>query len=139
MTSEEKQLLIKDLCARLPYGVKVHIEHDVFYDERDPYDRTLSTRTIDDFTRSDKLEVNPYLRPMSSLTAEERAELNERYGIVDIDKEVIDFGEFPSKNTPMYFPKLMSLHTWFIKNHIDIHGLIPQGLALAAPEGMYGD
>ena len=62
MTQEEKELLLKDLCGRLLYGVKAYIEHDTFYDEIEPYDGMVDTNTINDLLRNEKLEVRPYLR-----------------------------------------------------------------------------
>ena len=44
MKQEEKDLLIKDLCSRLPYGVVVYVEHDWFEDEVPPYDCELNVK-----------------------------------------------------------------------------------------------
>ena len=74
MTQEEKELLFKDLCARLPYKPKVHIEHDVFYDEREPYDTELNLSVL--YNRCAGMEIKPYLRPMSSMTDEEEGRYN---------------------------------------------------------------
>ena len=132
MTIEEKDLLLKDLCTRLPYGVKAHIEHDVFYDERDPYDCTLSTRTIDDFIRSDKLEVKPYLRPMSSMTEEECIELSHLF------PSETDVWKYIKTPVPLHIANPEQFD-FFHKKHLDWRGLIPKGLALEAPNGMYKD
>ena len=123
MTQEEKQLLLKDLCARLPYGVKVHIEHDTFYDEREPYNSTLSTRIINDFIRFDKLEVKPYLRPMSSMTEEE-----ETWATASYDYNKLTYGM--DYAITAYVDYLYSIH-------IDCHNLIPKCLALVSPKDMY--
>lgn len=69
MTQEEKQLLIKDLCARLPYGTKVS------YNGKD---EILSTLHIFDMThiKEEYVNIKPYLRPLESMTEEE---INEYY------------------------------------------------------------
>ena len=116
MTQEDKELLLKDLCARLPYGVKVktnrgpeiieglapfcHNEVKISLN----FDWSLS---ISDFT--------PYLRPMSSMTEDEKKELFQLMGN-GTDIKRIDF---------------------YISHHFDYRGLIEKGLALEAPEGMY--
>ena len=76
MTQEEKELLLKDLCARLPYGVI--IKH------KDEHGRSIGARLvgyngdwfnyyIDDLCFHLKIyEFKPYLRPMSSMTDEEK-------------------------------------------------------------------
>ena len=116
MTQEDKELLKKDLYARLPYKVKVHIEHDVFYDEREPYDTELDLSVLSDWFPG--MEIKPYLRPMSSMTEEER----EEYIIVwDLRKP--------------YMPT--EAMDWLNEHHFDYRGLIPMGLALEAKEGMY--
>lgn len=79
MTQEDKELLLKDLCARLPYTVKVQVEYDA--------EEFGETTEIDEISMIDKYgeevllynaseyfsigEIKPYLRPMSSMTNEE--------------------------------------------------------------------
>ena len=108
MTQEEKQLLLKDLCARLPYGVMMKVTHDGV-----EYDIKFNTELLDVF--SDFADAfKPYLRPMSSMTEDEEDELNSaRMG---------NWGEDVD---------------WLNANHFDYRGLIEKGLALEAPEGMY--
>ena len=113
MTQEDKELLIKDLCARLPYKPKVHIEHDVFYDEIDPYDTELNLVVLSN--RCTGMEIKPYLRPMSSMTEEEKDEYD-RLVMCNVSWVVDD---------------------WLNSHHFDYRGLIDKGLALEAPEGMY--
>ena len=78
MTLEEKQLLLKDICARLPYGIKVLGP----WEKDGPcklsaIDLTSSrqVRIFEDWFKIE--EVKPYLRPMSSMTEEEREEFQE--------------------------------------------------------------
>ena len=115
MTKEEETLLLKDLCARLPYpGLKVHVVGDWFYDEKAPYDTELGHIFFDMVSgRNPNLVVKPYLRPMSSMTDDEDDELNSaRMG---------NYGEDVD---------------WLNAHHFDYRGLIPMGLALEAPEDM---
>lgn len=127
MTQEEKDLLLKDLCARLPYGVKCLVNY-TFCNETTDYNDVKSS-TVDTIvvfnqqTESyffkclsewfDFDEFKPYLFPLSSMTEEQRNEYHEllynpEHGI-DID----------------YFD-------WCHKNHFDCRGLIKKGLAIDA-------
>lgn len=63
MTKEDKELLLKDLCARLPYGTKVN------YNGLQDY--TLNIKTMSCFPEE---QLRPHLRRMSSMTEEERKE-----------------------------------------------------------------
>ena len=122
MTQEEKQLLLKDLCGRLPYGVKVHITDEWFYDKIEPYDRRLDCDVIKHI-RENQYTVKPYLRPMSSMTEEEKEEYrNECNKVLSMSFKVN--GPYP-------------IVDWLNAHHFDHRGLIPMGLALEAPEDMY--
>ncbi len=119
MTQEEKELLLKDLCARLPYGVKVYVDEDLAMTLKQiDYKGFCESWENEDFKCHSRW-MFPYLRPMSSMTKEER---NEHFGrtmtidIVQTSKEVID---------------------WLNKKMFDYRGLIPKGLAMEAPEGIY--
>jgi len=136
MTQENKELLLKDLCARLPYGVKIlHTGWD--YDSDTDFDTVETLIGIDDkfiYTVWDKtgdrekhcLSVSnwkPYLRPMSSMTEEERLLFHQntlKYN------EVTGYSEYTYKS-----------FDWLNTHHFDYRGLIEKGLALKAPEGMY--
>lgn len=107
MTQEEKDLLLKDLCGRLPYGVKFQSENieTAFFVDTSDNEVWINGTCIDDF--------KPYLFPLSSMTEEQRKEYHEllykpKHGI-NID----------------YFD-------WCHKNHLDCRGLIPKGLAIDA-------
>ena len=109
MTQKEKDLLLKDLCARLPYELKYN------FGGNDGFDYTIdrvSLIAVDD-TFPIK-EVKPYLRPMSSMTEEEKDELYTVY------RET--FYEYTD---------------WLNAHHFDYRGLIEKGLALEAPKDMY--
>ena len=127
MTQEEKQLLLKDLCARLPYGVIAHVfeinKNGTITDVNIPYN--MVNLTIDNSSGKYELvplfDIKPYLRPMSSMTKEEKDYLYNNFGWT------ID--DFTS-------PRIEALDYMF-SYHLDFRGLIEKGLALEAPEGMY--
>jgi hypothetical protein len=125
MTKEDKELLFKDLCGRLPYGVVCEFKRstlNVLYNKI--YDNTLTINNIEYVLKDDSI-VRPYLRPMSSMTEEERKELNE--------VTVINCNEFEGCST--LFDE--EGFDWLNAHHFDYRGLIPMGLALEAKEGMY--
>lgn len=139
MTQEDKQLLLQDLCARLPYGVKVMVRGWDY--DRDCDFTTIETligiddrfiHTIWDKTGDkDKhsiieplsiLDYKPYLRSMSSMTEEEKIEHGDRCYFTL---------ECISTNQQYYFNEL---YDWLNKNHFDYRGLIPKGLAIEVTE-----
>lgn len=137
MNQEHKQLLLKDLCARLSYGVNLHIE---FYDLQG--DGKLASRDVKltagnigyCFDNSHWVDIKPYLRPMSSMTEEERRYLLEELGFdEDLENvELNDFGSYVYRNV-----NVLPLFDWLNAHHFDYRGLIKKGLALESPEGMY--
>lgn len=125
MTEQEEQLLLKDLCARLPYGVKYQTYlGDIFTLKDITLSRTSTQYYIDDnaFSLS---QIKPYLRPMSSMTEEERLVYEQRLHDVGRSIDVIDADD------------VVSHIDWLNSHHFDYRGLIEKGLALEAPEGMY--
>ena len=137
MTQEDKKLLLTDLSARLPYGVKIRLgdyDYQVCgYDSEKEmpvkiwyyYDSNIILKSYIDIHLTD---YRPYLRPMSSMTEEERKEYN------DIVKNTIDFYDCPKSEKICFF--IMPID-WLNRHHFDYRGLIEKGLALEAPEGMY--
>ena len=127
MTQEEKDLLLKDLCGRLPYSPILNILGVTGYDEKFiSINRVFAHSKYTIITNSfenpynphefDIEEVRPYLRPLSSMTEEEEIEWFESVvPTMDCDKQ-LDF---------------------YCKYHFDYRGLIEKGLAIEAPEGMY--
>ena len=130
MTQEEKQLLLKDLCARLPYGVNGLITAHITMSENSTFNRVIDGKLYDRFANLqdswyDNIpSIKPYLRPMSSMTEEEEEEWNS-YISVPPGKSL--------RRTP-YCIKYMD---WLLEHHFDFIHLIEKGLALKAPEGMY--
>ena len=143
MTKEEKQLLIKDLSARLPHGVKVNVTNSTVY--KDPMtvlgiDYSKEIVKIGDniggifFTHSEHVaDVKPYLRPMESMTDIERDELHKYTCVVWNDKND-SHSEYERKT---YSESLK--FDWLNQRMFDYRGLIYDGLALVAPDGMYND
>ena len=139
MTQEEKDLLLKDLCARLPYGVKVQ------YKDFDPID----LESIDQYTVNGNYLISlckPYLRKMSSMTADELEELNDiAFGNRE-DCGRCCYREWFYVGDGTYelpYSTACRVLDWLNSHHFDYRGLyrglIPKGLALEAPEGMYND
>ena len=136
MTQEEKQLLLKDLCARLPYGVKINI-----YD----YSGTMKDEELNVFHLNGTYNIEyrklrPYLRPMSSMTEEEFIDLTNVTELQYDQLELVEWDncktlEFYLSEVPHYC--VIKVFDWLNAHHFDYRGLIQMGLALEAPEGMY--
>ena len=119
MTQEDKNLLLKDLCARLPYGVKIYSDIGGDNTLLGIYgDRVFTTCEEPDKHNDYPLDcVKPYLRPISSMT---ESEIEEHEKTFDLDYSI--------QGTP---------YDWLNAHYIDYRGLIGKGLALEAPEDMY--
>lgn len=125
MTQEEKQLLLADLCARLPYGVKCLV---IFNDGTKDI-MTLKTGLPNSFGKWDfyskKYSVcsdnfKPCLRPMSSMTEEEANEF-----------ETISEGLFTNEAPEQIWGEVID---WLNAHHFDYRGLIDKGLAIEVTE-----
>jgi hypothetical protein len=127
MTQEEKELVIKDLCSRLPYNCIVSIAEGGI-DGLQWDDATLNSYLLHQIMEEDAWEyVKPYLRPLSSMTEEERQEYNDLYYQAPIQRS----GGNAYRDTKM----VEALHIdWLNKNMFDYRDLIPKGLAETAPE-----
>lgn len=148
MTREDKELPLKDLCARIPYGVKVKIlDMDVLPYEPSDIGTLVGKEHFDDdlYTIRCKregwiLEINkdfiPYLRPMSSMTEDERLEL-----VFILNVSYTDVGKYGIKfmleHGFLGYDEMSKLLDWLNAHHFDYRGLIERGLAIEAPEGMY--
>ena len=130
MAQEDKELLLKDLYTRLPYGVKFKSEYDENLQEIHYIkDEEIYTRTHPHLPYWIET-IKPYLRPLSSMTDEEREEYRKfsYYGAAGVRPYTHgDFVAVPS------FEKM----DWLNAHHFDYRGLIEKGLALEAPEDMY--
>ena len=144
MDKVEKELLVKDLCCRLPYGVICHYNCVI------PCDRRLIEKTnardvlkgimpmpdghigfVVGIDKVDALEgdIKPYLRPMSSMTEEEKKEFQACHCVYELHP---DF-------QPMMcnLANELNMFDWLNAHHFDHRHLIEKGLAIEAPEGMY--
>ena len=136
MTYEESQLLYKDLCGRVPYGVKYHWKGRTTEDELPHVLGEINNWMIYYIHEG---FVKPYLRPMSSMTEEEEKEFNEIIGYKGVN---VDGWEICDKVYTMYgiyLPGVSNLIDWLLAHYFDYRGLIKKGLALEAPEGMYDE
>ena len=180
ITQEDKELLLKDLCTRLPHGVKGRVyaettngDYDIngdmiFFDS--PFDVILdeintSTEEIHvvaignedtvDFIEDQQVcgipytidEFKPYLRPMSSMTEEEKIELQKafnikssiigEYGISSNDSWYVKDRKEPLGFDTIRYTSFSGVTDYLNSIHVDYRGLIPKGLALEAPKDMY--
>lgn len=125
MTKEEKQLLLRDLCARLPYMVKVRYTDDCDHDwhimelidvDDDEIYITSQDPYVNGFAKTEK--IKPYLFPISSMTDEQK----EMY--CQLQQRVI----YNSKGAVN--EDVMNYVNWCYENHLDVNDLIPNDLAI---------
>lgn len=168
MAQEEKNLVVKDLCGRLPFHVKVAIDFkgylEVLPEDENleyPYRKNLNfildfdNKTIEDISKEPHILyaypcserftmlrgytyeldygvpvefIKPYLRPMSSMTEEEREEFRKTGGVMSYS---------PQHDTWAISAFAPEAYDWLNKNKFDYRGLIPMGLALEATKNMY--
>lgn len=135
MTQEHKDLLLKDLCARLPYGVKAYVKNWSKLDQK-YYENIYTVKSAfpslnEVHVQSEKGSVDvilghvdyvikPYLFPLSSMTEEQKEEL-----IKLINTGQNDNNEFMRSRCRIEFYHI---------NHFDYIGLIPMGLAIDATD-----
>ena len=144
MTQEDKELLLKDICGRLPYGVIVAATNLAA-----PFGVVSGVSTKNKVTVETKhadivfecTEVKPYLRPMSNMTEEEWEELNCIGYIVPLYDGCfgVDMRVYCKNSQPHYrrFSEFSTIEDWLNAHHFDYRGLIEKGLALEAPDGIY--
>ena len=115
MTQEDKELLLKDLCARLPYGVIIQVK------DWTDLDAELKIGHINRLQIND-VELKPYLFPLSSMTDAEKEEY------CQLQQRVIYNSKGPvNEDVTKYI-------NWCYKKHLDINNLIPIGLAIDATD-----
>lgn len=116
MKQEDKDLLLRDLCSRLPYGVK-GVEANTL----------CSLNTVTRFKsiiknieyKIEHLGFKPYLFPLSSMTEEQSME----FALLQVNTHKDGF---------LYVCDCANMMKWLLKNHFDIYGLIEKGLAIDA-------
>lgn len=123
MKQEEKDLLLKDLCARLPYGI---ICNDLRHGDSKITEIDVVAETIycDDFDEDIKIEnCKPYLRPVSTMTEEEKKYYQAFFNY--------DGVEYPEEYIDWLNKKMFAYRT------LDGKDMFELGIAIKAPEGMY--
>ena len=138
MKAEDKDLLLKDLCARLPYSVKVFYEYVDDLDKKTyGYSLTLNTWCIDELV-AEKAIIKPYLRPMSSMTEEEKKEYDS-FLFDNLEREdVIGYEDKAFGIDVIMRYRSWDVVQWLLEHHFDFNGLIDiHNLALEAPKDMY--
>ena len=145
MKHEDKELLLRDLCARLPYGVKCQIKGEedfkplklksfiqgegfCAFDFDIKENLSLSFKELDEF--------KPYLFPLKTMTIEQRNEFYEMtqpYIIASFEegKLIGEEGEYRPVTPIMMYPNMIEID-WLLKRHFDVFGLIEKGLAIDA-------
>ena len=132
MKQNDKELLLKDLCARLPYGVKVaffnedlthHSEHKTLIGIECINNLNYSRLEDEDSNTTIVEFVKPYLFPLSSMTEKQKYEYDELIHLNNIKaiEGVITSTDCSAAEID-----------WLLKNQFDYRGLIPKGLAIDA-------
>jgi hypothetical protein len=152
MKQEDKELMLKDLCARLPYKIMVKVnDTQGIMDEIDIPNERIFVSSLNPFlygkTNASWFTVNgdkiyPYLRPMSSMTEEECDKVEEIIGN-DCIFDFMSNGDIVLHNGHFTQKALSKLYDFYNSIHVDYHTddegrtMIEKGLAIKAPEGMY--
>lgn len=132
MEQEDKELLLRDLCARLPYGVKVKTNNINIL--------KLGTHTrVGEYVTDVTEPCKPYLFPLSSMTEGQTEEVHNLIyqGVSESIEEIKEWLKTRKENelrpiTLTYILSYTLVIDWFCKNHFDYRGLIPMGLAIDA-------
>ena len=110
MTEQDVKLLLLDLCARLPYGVKIQYNNEIYYiDYISALYEEVKLDIPDNYTIGIS-EIKPYLRPISSMTEEESEEFS--------NMEIVGYSNYD----------------WLNAHHFDFRNLIEKGLAIEVTE-----
>ena len=148
MNQKDKELLLADLCARLPYGVKCKVKYII--NNETTYGRDVESECIDAIKKisfdacsvytewlgyeTDIEDIKPYLRPMSSMTEEEKKELlqisNFNPDVDDICYDCICCIE----RTSIDIVDIANFISWLNKNMFDYRWLIEKGIAIEVTE-----
>ena len=130
MTQQDKELLFTDLCSRLPYHVRLKVWLKDGTTEEGALDLEHNYGDVlrDAFYYNKIIDIKPYLRPMSSMTEEEKEEY------INIKQGECNGCVLTGKGDPNTEFLLVD---FFNAHHFDYRGLISKGLALEAPKGMY--
>ena len=136
MKLEEQELLLRDLCGRLPYWVKCVAISDGYIGCISSIESQYGVVTFDDGRQEEICDIKPYLFPLSSMTKEQ---LNDFYAIIRpvVEDDLNEYSDYEEneKIRPVTMKSIkvdvVSVN-WMLKNHFDMNGLIPMGLAIDA-------
>ena len=132
MTQEDKELLLKDICARLPYGIKFLRESwNYEWDQELSVIEVLEDIDKDGYINKAKVynveDIKPYLFPLSSMTEEQHNEFFSYYHNIEM-AEVKSSGDY----LKAAYIGDDAKYSWLNKNHFDYRGLIEKNLAIDA-------
>jgi len=134
MAQEDKELLLKDLSARLSYEVVVNMDKqfDMIPSAIDVVSGEVWDYMHENGYSLEQFDIKPYLRPMSSMTEEEEEEFKQ---VIELELKHLESEELG--HTIISAASSAFEIDFYNKHHFDYRGLIPMGLALKAPDGMY--
>lgn len=141
MKQEDKDLLLKDLCSRLSYGVKCNVGEETPYTLSGIETDDVNGHLFDFVEKKNGLnmqvylsEVKPYLFPLNNLTEEQRNDISKL--LIDTRDEFSPYGKINMEGCDNLFISTVkqadALIKYCITHHFDINGLIDKGLALDA-------
>lgn len=131
MTQEE----LKDLCAKLPYGAKVQYNNKIYdISYVSPLYGEVKLDTLDNYTVGVS-EIKPYIKPLSSMTEEEKIELYTKAGFYyhsnfELERdEWRAFSDAISENKlflpyPIWGDDLAKVYDWLNEHNYDYRGII---------------
>ena len=138
MTKEDKEILLKDLCARLPYMPMIKITYQqqgIKGTDEGSVSCDFIEKIVNDLRNGVITDMQIYLRPLSSMTQEECTQLfvllPKHYVIYQDQIHNLDEN---GKILPEHIDIIVDFYN---SHHLDWRGLIPKGLALEAPKEMY--
>ena len=128
MNKEDKELLLKDLSARLPFGVYA----DIWWNDGIVVDKCfINTTVISDLICNEIRVIKPYLRPMSSMTEEEKEEVVKFIGVTGKANIIGDI-MLKYKRDYIMVSESVKLIDWLNAHHFDFRNLIDKGLAIGS-------
>ena len=141
MTQEHKELLLKDLCARLPYGVKFMCNKNIYTTKgldlivTDEGDWEYAVTAKD--TAPIEIDfIKPYLFPLSSMTEEQEKEIQEitgnpDYACITIKTDGLELWlNFIDTDPTIWLDAIFEVQDYLNKNHFDYRNLINKNLAI---------
>ena len=134
ITQENRELLFKDLCARLPYHLRVKVWLKDGTTEEDALDleHNYGDALRGAFYYNEIVKIKPYLYPISSMTKEQLFEIQNILGKNEIEIKDDFLHIIDSDRNTISYLEILAVLEWFNKNHFDYRGLIEKGLAINA-------